>query len=102
MDDAPFPPYALDSLHAAFDGPVPAEALHIVIYGKNEQTAVLWATLSVHDRLAADARLGAARRRAAVRNEWRHDVWLNRLVATLAFHRDAATRLRDQRKANSQ
>lgn len=103
MDSAPFPPLTLESQHAAFDGPIPAGALHPVSHGKDGQAAVLRAALFLHDRLASDARQGAARRRAAVRrNQCRHDIWLNRLVATLAFHRDTATRLRDQRKANSQ
>lgn len=107
MDCGAYPPHSLDRLYRAFDGPVPVGMLQYALNGQSRETAIQWAALSLHQRLAAEARLGAARRRAMLPAcTCSRDVWLNRLAATLAHHRHAAASLAGQsavqRKANSQ
>lgn len=48
--------------------------------------------LRLHDRLAAEARQGAAqRRRTLPADRTAGDAWLSRLAAALAYHRNAAS-----------
>ncbi len=110
---------SLTDLHRRYDGAPPREALRVATLGgaANANALRRAAVLALNERLAADARLATARRRAALSaRACLRDAWLARLCATLAHHRDAALRLRldapnpqkanpqkaDQRKAYSQ
>lgn len=105
---------SLTDLHRRYDGAPPREALRVATLGGavNANALRRAAALTLNERLAADARLATARRRAALpARACLRDAWLARLCATLAHHRDAAIRLRldapapqqaDQRKAYSQ
>jgi len=87
---------ALDDLHSRHDGPPPAHAARVTLLGGRLRADALAtdAARGFHQRLAAEARLGAARRRAALpAAAVVGDAWLARLAATLAHHRDAARRL---------
>ncbi|MCG5240128.1 hypothetical protein [Azospirillum doebereinerae] len=95
MDHAPTPD--LDALHRRYDGPAPAGALRKARLGGTARADALRrsAILALHDTLAAEARLGVARRRELL--SWADsasDAWLARLAATLAHHRHAAVALR--------
>ncbi|WP_431856649.1 hypothetical protein [Azospirillum sp.] len=87
----------IDDLHRRYDGPLPDTVARVAALGGRARAEALsrevaWA---FHQRLAADARLGAARRRAALAAaEVSGDAWLARLCATLAHHRHTATGLR--------
>jgi len=90
---APPRPVLLEDLEHRHDGTPPAGAVRMALLGGRGQAEVLAhaATLRHHTRLAADARLGAARRRARVpADQAPGDAWLNRLAAALAHHRHAA------------
>lgn len=83
----------LDDLHCFHDGPPPRECLQTVLLGGSKRRAALAqaAASALHSRLAAEARLGTARRRAALpASSAPADPWLTRLSATLAHHRHAA------------
>jgi len=88
-------PATLDDLECRHDGPPPAGALRVTVLGgrlRAEAHARVAGTLH-HQRLAAEARLGTARRRIALSGAAAvEDAWLARLTATLAHHRHAATR----------
>ncbi|MBP2293101.1 hypothetical protein [Azospirillum rugosum] len=93
--DSPDGP-GLAALERSHDGPPPRHALKIALLGGGERhTALaLSAARSLHDRLAAEARQGAARRRAALPAAGAAaDAWLSRLSRTLAHHRHAACAL---------
>ncbi|MCW2237909.1 hypothetical protein [Azospirillum canadense] len=86
----------LDELERGHDGPPPRRSLKTALLGGGERHAALVrsATRSLHDRLAAEARQGAARRRAALPADGAAaDAWLSRLSRTLAHHRHAACAL---------
>lgn len=83
----------LDDLHRSHDGPPPPEVLQTVLLGGSSRRMPLAhaARLALHSRLAAEARLGTARRRATLPASGAStDPWLSRLSATLAHHRNAA------------
>ncbi|CAO3417683.1 hypothetical protein [Azospirillum doebereinerae] len=87
----------LAALHRRYDGPAPAGELRKARLGGGTRANALRrsAVLALHENLAAEARLGAARRRRTL--SWMHtdgDAWLARLAATLAHHRHAALALR--------
>ncbi|PWC56027.1 hypothetical protein TSO221_02965 [Azospirillum sp. TSO22-1] len=84
----------IDDLHRRYDGPLPDTVARVAMLGGRGRAEVLSreAARRVHQRLAADARLGAVRRRAGLKaDEVAGDGWLTRLCATLAHHRNAAT-----------
>lgn len=86
----------LDRLERGHDGRPPRAIVKTMLLGGRERHAALAraATQSLHDRLAAEARLGTARRRAALSAaSATADVWLARLARTLAHHRHAACAL---------
>lgn len=90
----PFPA-TLDHLHRRYDGPLPETVARVALLGGRLRAEALarGAALCVHQRLAAEARLAAARRRSALpAGAATGDAWLGRLAATLAHHRHAATR----------
>ncbi|AWK87588.1 hypothetical protein DEW08_16395 [Azospirillum thermophilum] len=99
-------PALLDDLHRRHDGPPPRHAVRAALFGGGAAWRVLRnrAALAEQARLAAEARTGAARRRAMLpAADCLRDRWLSRLAATLAHHRAAAVRLLEaQRKAYSQ
>jgi len=78
----------LAALERHHDGPVPPEE----IAGESESPRCRIAGLhALHQRLAAAARAGAARRRRGLTEaESSADSWLSRLTLTLAGHRRAA------------
>ena len=83
----------LDALERSHDGPPPRHSLKAALLGGGERHAALArsAARSLHDRLAAEARQGAARRRAALPAAGAAaDAWLSRLSRSLAHHRHAA------------
>jgi len=83
----------LDDLHRSHDGPPPRDALQTTILGGSTRRTALAhaAALALHSRLASEARLGAARRRATLpASSAPADPWLTRLSATLAHHRHTA------------
>jgi len=95
MDRTPAPD--LDVLHRRYDGPLPAEALRQAqLGGARRANALRRSTvLALHETLAAEARLGAARRRESLSHtDSGGDAWLARLAATLAHPRHAALALR--------
>jgi hypothetical protein len=88
-------PATLDDLHRRHDGPPPAHAVRVAALGGRirADAGMRDAARHHHQRLAADARQGAARRRAALSGiAATDDAWLTRLAATLAHHRHAAER----------
>ncbi|WP_448190081.1 hypothetical protein [Azospirillum sp. sgz301742] len=93
-----FPPATLDDLHRRHDGPPPAHAVRVAELGGRLRAddRARDAAYHHHQRLAADARLGAARRRSALPGlAVIEDSWLARLAAALAHHRHAAERRSD-------
>lgn len=105
---------SLTDLHRRYDGAPPRGALRVATLGGAAKARNLRraAVLALNERLATDARIAVARRRAALSaRACLQDDWLARLCATLAHHRNAAIRLRlddakpqkvDQRNAYSQ
>ncbi|HYD30086.1 MAG TPA: hypothetical protein VEB64_04420 [Azospirillaceae bacterium] len=93
METPLFSPPAFDQLHAAYDGPLPLGVERVARLGgraRCRQLAVQ-AAERLHERLAADTRLGLARRRRHLAADLAPaDPWLARLSATLAFHRRGA------------
>jgi hypothetical protein len=90
---------ALSCLYRTHDGPPPRPALEALRLdgGALRDTRRRDAERRLFERLAADARLGVARRRAACSLP-EHDGWLSRLVLGLARHRADALACRpDQR-----
>lgn len=88
-------PVTLDDLHRRHDGPPPAHAARVAALGGRIRADARTrdATVRHHQCLAADARLGAARRRSALpAASAADDAWLTRLAAALAHHRHAAER----------
>ncbi|UEM19975.1 hypothetical protein JL100_023295 [Skermanella mucosa] len=105
MDDshpnAADPATLLADLYLDFSGPPPRAALSAALLGGRapRDAGRIAAAGRLASRLAADARLGIARRRAAFgrsitradpQNDPRTDPWLARLVADLALHRASA------------
>ncbi|WP_448204512.1 hypothetical protein [Azospirillum sp. sgz302134] len=87
-----------DSLDRSYDGAPPREILRLAMLGGRERhdTRARAAVQRLHGQLAAEARLGAARRRAALPASGAPtDSWLTRLSATLAHHRHAARAIAD-------
>ncbi len=94
-DPPAFPDLA--TLHRLYDGPPPRDAVRAAQWGGSARAAAARrdAAISVNERLAADARLAIARRRAALPlRSCPSDGWLARLCAALAHHRAVALRLR--------
>ncbi len=88
-------PDTIDDLDRRHDGPHPAHAARVALLGgrANADAMAHDAMLRHHQRLAADARLGAARRRSALPGDAAAgDAWLARLTAAIAHHRHAAER----------
>ncbi|WP_207460174.1 hypothetical protein [Azospirillum sp. SYSU D00513] len=78
-----------------YDGPAPAGARRCGRLGGRKVADALARTAArdLHGRLAAEARLGAARRRRILSPlAAAQDPWLLRLTATLAHHRSMAVR----------
>ncbi|TWA67192.1 hypothetical protein FBZ82_107166 [Azospirillum brasilense] len=94
-------PSLLEELERRHDDAPPRDALRTaVLCGEAlcgaERCATLAhaAALRLHDRLAAEARRGAAhRRRSLPAGRTASDVWLARLAASLTHHRNAASAL---------
>lgn len=90
------PATLLASLYRDFTGPPPRAAVSAALLGGREprDAGRIAAARRLASRLAADARLGIARRRAAYgrapRLDPANDPWLARLVADLALHRATA------------
>ncbi|UEM02629.1 hypothetical protein JL101_022000 [Skermanella rosea] len=90
------PATLLADLYLDFSGPPPRAALSATLLGGRapRDAGRIAAAGRLASRLAADARLGIARRRAAfgriTRADPRIDPWLARLVADLALHRASA------------
>ncbi|WP_158046940.1 hypothetical protein [Skermanella pratensis] len=86
----------LADLYRDFAGPPPRAVLSAALLGGRHprDAGRIAAAGRLASRLAADARLGIARRRAACgripRHDPRTDPWLARLVADLALHRASA------------
>jgi hypothetical protein len=88
-------PATFDDLHRHHDGPPPMHAARVAALGGRLRADARMrdATVRHHQTLAADARLGAARRRSALPGDAAAgDAWLTRLAAALAHHRHAAVR----------
>jgi hypothetical protein len=85
-------PDSLTDLYRTHDGPPPRPALKAALLDGNSPQMVrrIRAGWTLACRLAADQRLGIARRRAACTTSPQTDPWLKRLVADLALHRAAA------------
>lgn len=92
----PPPSTLLEDLERRHDDAPPRGALRTaVLEGAERHTALAFAALiRLHGRLAAEARQGSAdRRRALPADRTGGDVWLARLTATLAHHRNSASAL---------
>lgn len=105
MDHAPA--FDLDALHRRYDGSPSGEELRLATLGGPRRADAVRhaAVMALHERLAAEARLGTARRRAALSGRaCVGDGWLKRLTLTLAHHREIAITLSRtvQRNAYSQ
>ena len=85
-------PDSLKDLYRTHDGPPPRPALKAALLdgGSSHMVRRIRAGWTLACCLAADQRLGIARRRAACTNSPQTDPWLTRLVADLAFHRASA------------
>lgn len=86
----------IDDLHRRYDGPLPEAVARVALLGGRGRAETLSreAARRVHQGLAADARLGAVRRRAGLKaDKVAGDEWLARLCATLSHHRNAAMRV---------
>lgn len=85
-------PDSLNDLYRTYNGPPPRPALKAALLEGSPQHEArrIRAGWALSCRLAADQRLGIARRRAACATSPQSDPWLNRLVADLALHRTAA------------
>jgi hypothetical protein len=85
-------PDSLTDLYRTYNGPPPRPALKAALLdGNSPHTGRrIRARWTVACRLAADQRLGIARRRTACASSPQTDPWLKRLVADLALHRAAA------------
>jgi len=84
---------ALAFLERRWDGPLPAEALAAALAGGSEAAAAAQTRglIALHQRLAAEARLGLVRRRREIAaSGLGTDPWLERLSTGLAAHRAAA------------
>ena len=85
-------PDSLTDLYRTHDGPPPRPALKAALLDGYSPHMVrrIQAGWTLACRLAADQRLGIARRRAACTISPQTDPWLTRLVADLAVHRTNA------------
>ncbi|WP_247890966.1 hypothetical protein [Azospirillum aestuarii] len=84
----------MDDLERRHDDAPPRGVLRTALLNGTDRHAALAraAVLRLHDRLAGEARQGAAqRRRALPANRTAGDEWLTRLTAALAHHRNAAS-----------
>ncbi|WP_353858628.1 hypothetical protein [Azospirillum formosense] len=89
-------PSLLEELERHHDDTPPRGALRTAVLGGAERCATLAhaAALRLHNRLAAEARRGSARRRRTLPvDRVITDEWLARLVASLTHHRNAASAL---------
>lgn len=82
-------PDSLTDLYRTHDGPPPRPALKAALLDGDSSHTMgrIRAGWTLASRLAADQRLGIARRRAACASSPQSDPWLTRLVADLALHR---------------
>ncbi len=85
-------PDSLTDLYRTHNGPPPRPALKAALLEGSPPHKVrrIRAGWALACRLAADQRLGIARRRAACTTSPQTDPWLKRLVADLALHRASA------------
>ncbi|NUB15742.1 hypothetical protein GAY28_26140 [Azospirillum brasilense] len=86
--------HRLDELERRHDDTPPRGVLRTALLDGTDRHATLAraAMLRLHDRLAAEARQGAAqRRRTLPADRTAGDAWLSRLTAALAYHRNAAS-----------
>ena len=85
-------PDSLTDLYRTYNGPPPRLALKAALLEGSPPHEVrrIRAGWALACRLAADQRLGIARRRAACATPPQADPWLTRLVADLALHRASA------------
>ncbi|WP_247890197.1 hypothetical protein [Azospirillum brasilense] len=84
----------MDDLERRHDDAPPRGVLRTALLdGTDRHTALACAAVfRLHDRLAAEARRGAAqRRRTLPADQTAGDAWLSRLTAALTHHRNAAS-----------
>ena len=89
-------PSLLEDIERRHDDAPPRGALRTAVLDGADRHAALAhaAALRLHNRLAAEARQGSARRRRALpADRTGGDLWLSRLAAALTHHRNAASAL---------